>query len=157
MAVIGIYFLDAARFRENCFCVVFILGVFAPSSARVNLFSRLFLAAVGKACLSERSQPPDAGLAGKMGRRWPHRRTRHRHPAGQAGGKTTRAGGSSSVGEGVFVVGHRIHIVKRLGKGSVTDRNVLFARPHVLGAGRVRENWFLVTPGVRRTERERGN
>src|SRR5208283_402733 len=25
-----------------------------------------------------------------------------------------------------------------------TDRNLLFARPHVLSAARVRENWFLV-------------
>jgi len=29
--LIGICFLDAARFKENCFCVGFIGGDFAPS------------------------------------------------------------------------------------------------------------------------------
>jgi hypothetical protein len=33
---------------------------------------------------------------------------------------------------------------------SVTERNLLFARPQVLDATRVRENWFLVSPSMAR-------
>ena len=31
-----------------------------------------------------------------------------------------------------------------------TDRKLVFGRPHVLGAARVRENWFLVSPSMAR-------
>ena len=56
--LIGICF-DAPRFRENCFCVVFIYRDFAPSSARVNHFSGLFFGCGGRwrACLTGRSRP----------------------------------------------------------------------------------------------------
>lgn len=61
---------DRNLLLRRCFCVGFILAHIAPLSARVNHFSHfswLFLAAVGKACLSVRSQPAEAGLAGKNG------------------------------------------------------------------------------------------
>jgi len=45
---------------------------------------------------------PD-GNQGEAERLWPWRGTPHRRPAGQAGGKITRACGSSSVGDDVFV------------------------------------------------------
>jgi len=37
----------------------------------------------------------------------------------------------------------------------MTDRNLLFARPHVLGAARVMENWFSVSPTIVPIMRER--
>src|SRR5713101_4289763 len=33
-------------------------------------------------------------------------------------------------------------------KGFITDRKSLFARAHALDSARVRENWFLVSPGM---------
>ena len=42
MLLIGICFLDAARFRENCFCVGFISSHLLPVGADVNTFFPLF-------------------------------------------------------------------------------------------------------------------
>lgn len=106
--LIGNCFLDAARFRENCFCVQFIFW----RRARVSITAPRFFAG-----LTKDTSVAAAGRADSAERRASGGRGRAHTtcvPPVKPAGKITRALGSSSVGEDVFVVRHRIHVVARL-------------------------------------------
>ena len=173
---IGIGIPDAARAAENWFCFPFIANDFRPRCPGVK---RAVLIGIFCCCCSRSvSRHSRRGWfddgRGRGGGRADVRPvdstkngpavamavagTGHRRPASQAGGKITRALGSSSVGENVFVVGHGIHVVARfpvgfgiehgaVDDGPVGDSSVIFSTEK----GFLSRN-YEVAPGLMDTE-----
>ena len=109
---IGICFLDAARFRENCVCAMFISGYSMPAGAGVERGFRVFFAA--SAMVRPWQRPADARRRDSRAKRavcGPQRGTPHRRAQAASFPSVHWAG---SVGQDVLVVGHRIHVVARL-------------------------------------------